>query len=138
MYKNLLNLEGINWWTLLGGLGLNLILTLLIATGGTLLAVGDATKDFYQNYGSAVMIAAVFLVCGMNGYIVGKIAEEQPVKHALWASLGAVAPLSFMAVPYLCQEPLRLMLALVAALGALNGGMLSVPKPHYRPPADKR
>ena len=134
MFRNLLNLEGINWWTLLGGLGLNFVIATGISITSAVLSEIETTKDFYQRYGLPLVVLAIFLACGFAGYIVAKIADDQPLKHAFWASLGAVAPLLFAAVLSMCQNPMLFMLAVVAAAGALNGGMLAIPRPRYRPP----
>ena len=134
MFKNLLNLEGINWWTLLGGLGLNFVIATIVSIGSIYLGANEATADFYQRYGPILLVLVIFLACGFAGYIVAKIADDQPLKHAFWASLGAVAPLVFGAVLSMCQNPMQFMLAVVAAAGALNGGMLAIPRPRYRLP----
>ena len=93
MFKQLLNFDGINWWTLLGGLGLNFVITVFTSIGGAYLAVNKSTAGFYTQFGPPLMIIWIFLACGLAGYIVGKIADDFPLKHAFWASLGAIVPL---------------------------------------------
>ena len=78
------------------------------------------------------MVLAMFLACVLAGFIIGKIADDVPLKHALISSLGAVAPLVLASIRGL--NPMLLMLALVAIAGNLNGGMLAMPRPKNRPP----
>lgn len=132
MLKHLFSLDSVNWWTLLGGLGLNFVLTLLASLGGAYFATNPATADFYGQMGAPLMILVIFLLCGVAGFVTGKIAGEYHVKHAFLASLGAAVPLLVGGV--LLFSPMQLMLAAVAVAGNMNGGMLSVPKPKYRRP----
>jgi len=132
MFDDLFNFRGINWWTLLGGLGLNYLISTALSFAGAFLAVNKATADFYLRYGAPLMVLAMFLACVLAGFIIGKIADDVPLKHALISSLGAVAPLVLASMRGL--NPMLLMLALVAIAGNLNGGMLAMPRPKNRPP----
>ena len=132
MLKYLFSFEGVNWWTLLGGLGLNFVLTLFASLGGAYLSTNPATADFYGQMGAPLMILVIFLLGGVAGFITGKIAGEHAVKHAFLGSLGAAVPFLIGAV--LLLSPMQLMLAAVAVAGNMNGGMLSVPKPKYTRP----
>jgi len=80
------------------------------------------------------MTLAIFIVCGLAGFVIAKIADDVPVKHSFLSSLGAFVPLVVMAV--LTLSPYTLMLGAVALAGGLNGGMLAVRRSHYhyRPP----
>lgn len=132
MFRDLFNFQGINWWTLLGGLGLNFVITTISSLSGAYLASNEATADFYQRFGAPLMVLIIFVACGLAGYITGKIADDVPLKHAVISSLGAIVP--FLVGAVLLLSPVQFMLAAVAAAGAMNGGMLSVPRPRRRPP----
>jgi hypothetical protein len=136
MFKYLLNFQGINWWVLLGGLGLNFILNLVTSLFATYLAVYPSTAEIFKAYGAPFMVILLFVVFVGAGFVVGKIADDEPVKHAFWASLGAAVP--FLVGAVLFVNPNQLMLAAVAVAGALNGGMLAIRKPRYTPPSQKR
>jgi len=129
MFKEMLNFRKINWWTLLGGLGLNFIITMLASTAGAYLASQEATRDAYQRHGPLLMMLGIFLVCGLAGFVIAKIADDVPIKHAFLSSLGAFVPLLVMGV--LTLAPMSLMFAVIAAAGNLNGGMLAVRRRHY-------
>lgn len=132
MFKYLFNFDGINWWTLLGGLGLNFVLTLFAAGAGAALASNPNISTFYSNFGPPLLLLVIFLLCGVAGFVIGKIAGENQVKHAFMSSLGAVAPLLASAV--LAMDVMLLLAALIAVAGNLNGGIMSVPKPKYSRP----
>jgi len=135
MFRDLLNFQGVNWWTLLGGLGLNFVITMLTSLFGAYLSSAESTSGFYQQAGPPLMVLIIFLGCGLAGFVVAKIADDVPLKHALWSSLGAVVPFIFGAV--LLFSPMQIMLAVVAVAGAFNGGIIGSPRPRYRPPRDR-
>jgi fucose 4-O-acetylase-like acetyltransferase len=136
MFRDLFNFRGINWWTLLGGLGFNVLIVIFVGLGGAYFGVTESTTEFYQRFGAPVIILVIFLACGLSGFITGKLADDVPVKHAFISSLGSAVPL--LALGVLALDPMVLMLALVAAAGNLNGGMLSMPRRRHYNPADKR
>ncbi len=136
MFRDMLNFKRINWWTFLGGAGLNLLISLFASFIGAYLAANEATSDFYMRFGPVLMVLAVFLACGLAGFIISKIADDVPLKHAFLSSLGAVIP--FFAAAVLSINPMLLMMAGVAVAGNLNGGMLGLPKPRYRSPDRER
>ncbi|MBC7234337.1 MAG: hypothetical protein H5T69_00730 [Chloroflexi bacterium] len=131
-FRDLFNFQGINWWTLLGGLGLNFVITAIASIFGAYLGSNEATAGFYQQYGAPLMVLVVFIACVGAGYITAKIADDVPTKHAFISSLGAVVPFIFVAV--LSFNPLLFMMAAVAAAGNLNGGMLAAPRRRHSGP----
>jgi len=130
MFKELLNFRGVNWWTLFGGIGLNFVITLFISLAGAYFATEGAMSEAYQQYGALLMTLAIFIGCGLAGFVIAKIADDVPVKHSFLSSLGAFVPLVVMAA--LTFSPYTLMLGAVAVAGGLNGGMLAVRRRHYR------
>ena len=134
MLKKMLNFDGINWWMLVGGVGLNFIISLVSSFLGAYWALSPATQDFYQRYGSALMILGIFLATGLAGYMISKMSHDVPLKHALFSSFGALVP--FFVAGLMSLNVMLLMLGLVAVAGNLNGGMLGLPKPHHFPERD--
>ncbi|MFO7918755.1 MAG: hypothetical protein R6V13_11835 [Anaerolineae bacterium] len=135
MFSDLFNFEGINWWTLLGGIGLNFIITMISSIGGAYLAQNKGTAEFYRNFGSPLMILVIFAGCIVAGFVTGKIADNVPVKHAFISSLGAVAPFLFLAITTF--NPIAFMMAAVAVAGNLNGGRLAIPRRRHAPPSNR-
>jgi len=135
MFRDLLNFQGVNWWTLLGGIGLNFVMTTFLSLFGTYLSVNEATAEVYARLGAPLMVLVIFGLTLLAGWVIGKIADDEPVKHALLSSLGALVPLGFAAV--MTFNPMLLMVAAIAVAGNLNGGMLSVPRRHRFPGDDR-
>jgi len=129
MLKELLNFRGINWWTLVAGMGLNFVITVFSSLAGAYFATNEATAESYQQHGAVLMMLVVFVVCLLAGFIIAKIADDVPVKHAFLSSLGAFVP--FLAMAVLTFTPMLLMLAAMSVAGGLNGGMLAVRRRHY-------
>ena len=126
MLRNLLSFDGINWWTLLGGLGLNFIISMGLSLTGTFLA-SAGEEGWYAQLGAPLMVLAMFLLGLAAGWLIAKIADNEPVKHAFLSALGAVVPLLFAAV--MSFNPIPFMMAAVALAGNLNGGLLAVRRP---------
>ncbi|MFH1086870.1 MAG: hypothetical protein V1772_14065, partial [Chloroflexota bacterium] len=126
MLNNLLNFQGVNWWTLLGGMGLNFVITIVFSIAGAYFGSNEATLNVYAQVGPPLLVLGVFLGCLLAGFITGKLADENPIKHAFLASLGAFVP--YVAVGVMSLNPMILMLAAVAVAGNLNGGILAQPR----------
>ena len=127
MLRHLLTFDRINWWVLLGGLGFNFIISIFSSLVGAYLSVAEDTVAFYSQYGPPLMLLAVFLACGLAGWIIGKISYEVPIRHAFLSSLGAAVPYLFFGV--IGFNPWLLILSIVAIAGNMNGAMLAMPKP---------
>jgi hypothetical protein len=124
MWRDLLNFNGVNWWTLLGGLGTNFIMSIGLSLAGTYLSVSLGEGSWYAQYGAPLMILVVFLLAIAAGWLIAKIADAEPVKHAFLSSLGAVVPL--LAAAVMSFNPIPFMMAAVALAGNMNGAMLAV------------
>ncbi len=135
MFKNLFNLEKINWWILLGGIALNLTIVLTVGLVNAYVANHEATAEAYRQFGGPILLLIIFLACGLAGYLVGKMADDEPVKYAFLSSLGAAVPMTVGA--FLFVNLSQLLLAIVAVLGGLNGGVLSLPRHRHSPPLKK-
>ncbi len=130
-FKDLFNLRGINWWMLVGGVGLNLCISLMTALVGTYLSVNEKTADFYMRYGSVLMMLVVFILCGLAGFLISHLSDDVPLKHAFLSSLGAFVP--FFIIGVMSFNIMLILVAIVAVAGAFNGGILGLPKRHSRP-----
>ena len=73
--SSLFNFQGVNWWVLLGGMGMNFIITMVYALLGAYLGSNEATADTYAQIGPPVMVLAIFLSCILAGFIAGKLAD---------------------------------------------------------------
>ena len=71
MWSELFNFTGINWWTLLGGIGLNFIITMVASLFGAYLQSSEATAEVYKQLGPPGMVVAVFACCLGAGWTIG-------------------------------------------------------------------
>lgn len=131
MFRDMFNFRRINWWTLIGGVGMNLFISLMVALLGTYLSLDENTADFYMQYGQPLMMLAVFLLCGLAGFLTSRLADDVPLKHAFLSSMGAFVP--FIVSGILTFNIVLIMVAIISVAGGLNGGFLGLPKRHYRP-----
>ncbi len=130
MLRHLFSFDRINWWTLLGGLGLNFVIATFSSLIGAYYASVEHTAEFYATYGPPLMVLGVFVTCGIAGWIIAKISDDVPIKHAFLSGLGAAVPYTAAAV--LSFNIGLLMFAVIALAGNMNGGMLAMPRPRTR------
>jgi hypothetical protein len=131
MLRDLLNFQRINWWVLIAAVGLNFMVSVMSALVGAYLASSPSTEAFYGQYGQPLMLVAILLFCGLLGFVIARIADDVPIKHAILGSLGAVVPFVSMAI--LSLNVMLLMLGIVAIAANLNGAVLGLPRRHSFP-----
>ena len=100
--------------------------SLIVALAGTYFAQHETYGAAYEAYGQPVVMLAIFLLCGVAGFGIAKIADSLPLKHALLSSMGAAVPM--LAAFVLGPNVIVLMMAIVAVAGNLNGAMLAAPR----------
>jgi len=128
MFRDMLNFKGINWWTMVGGLGTFFISSMGLSLLGTYFATTSGENGWYPQFGAPLMVLLAFVIGGLAGWLIAKIADDEPMKHAMFSSLGAVVPLIAAAVMTINVVPF--MMAAVMFAGSLNGAMLSMRRRH--------
>ena len=128
MFRDLFNFKGINWWTLLGGLGSFFMSSMALSILGSYLSGRLGEQGWYAQLGAPLMVLLAFLLGIIVGWVIAKIADDEPMKHAFISSLGAVAPLTIAAV--LTLNVIPFMMAAVMLAGGMNGAMLSMRRRH--------
>lgn len=111
------DLGGLNFWVLASGNGLNLVITMGVGLGAAWLATnGQYTAQ------TILLMMGSFLGPLLVAFICGRMERERFETYALATLPGALIPVVFA----ILSNPLPgLMVAVVALLGALNGGRLA-------------
>lgn len=122
MLRYLFSLDRVNLWVLLGGAGLNLLIALSSSLVSAYFALAGDERGPLQPLLPPLMLLGVFLACGLAGWIIAKISEDVPLRHAFLAALGAAVPYTYFGLTWL--NPWLLILGLVAVAGNVNGALL--------------
>jgi hypothetical protein len=116
--KRLINTSDLNWWLVLGGIGCDLILMVIVTwVGASLLRQGEAMVTASQ----VVLLLGSFLATFFTALLTGWIGQGNSTTYGLISSAGAVL-IVLIAVPF---GILTLLLVVTAVAGALNGGLIS-------------
>jgi hypothetical protein len=122
-WKRTIDPTGLNWWTVVSGMGMNFVLTsffflgLIAITGGSDLPEGSAAPAMYT---LALSIGA-FLIPLITAYVCGAISGERYMTYAFYALVGYL----ILAVPSVFYAGMfGFLLILLGVLGAFNGAML--------------
>jgi hypothetical protein len=116
--KQLFSPSGLNWWTVVSGMGLNFILTSFLFLGVTALAAQGVSEIVY----TLAMSAGAFLVPFVSAYLCGRMSDERFLTYGFYTLLGFL----ILAVPGAFYAPMLGLLTVgFGILGALNGATLA-------------
>ncbi|MCJ7736686.1 MAG: hypothetical protein MUQ10_05145 [Anaerolineae bacterium] len=124
--KRLVNLENLNWWLVLSGIGCNIILTSGVALLVNALGMQSETST-QGTMGTLVMMLGTFAATLITGFICGRMAQENETSYGVICCIG-VAVIIVITIP---PSIFTVMMLFIALAGGLNGGMLSVRRPRH-------
>jgi len=121
-FKQLFNLNGINFWYLASAIALNLFWTL----GTGLIVTYAFMEQVQENPGTfqVILLAASFIGPFLIAWLIGRMAGDyRGPTYGFFGSLGSAGVLLVVALP---SGVTGLMLIVAAIAGGLNGGMYSM------------
>jgi hypothetical protein len=126
--KRVFDPEGLNWWTIVSGMGMNFVLTSLlflvliaVSSGSGPAEEGTPTGALPPGLLTLAMSVGGFLIPLLTAYVCGRISGERYMTYAFYPLVGYL----ILAVPgVLYAGMFGLLLVLFGVLGAFNGAML--------------
>jgi len=117
-WKRILEPQGLNWWTIVSGMGMNFLLMVFLSLGLMMFATEETS--------SAVFITIVslgsFLIPLLTAYICGRISDERYMAYAIYPLAGFMV----LAVPGVVTVGLSGLLVIgFGVMGAINGANLA-------------
>ena len=128
--QGMFNPEGLNWWTVVSGMGMNFVLTsmffiaLIAFTGGASTGEEGAppTSGLPPALYTLAMSIGAFLIPLLTAYVCGRVSGERYMTYAFYPLIGYM----ILAVPgVLYAGVFGLLLVLFGVLGAFNGATLA-------------
>jgi len=117
--------QGLNWWTVVSGMGMNFVLTILLF----LLLAYAATVGIHEIAYTTIMSLGGFAIPLLTAYVCGRIAEERFLSYAFYPLVGYL----ILAVPGIVLVGMFGMLMVIfGVLGAFNGANLAARRAHKR------
>ena len=115
--KRVLNTEGLNWWTVVSGIGLNFVFTAFLFLTMTAFSEQGFPPWLY----TILMCAGAFLIPMITAYVCGRLADERYLTYALYPLAGFL----IVTVPgILFAGVFGALIAAFGVLGAFNGANL--------------
>ena len=117
-WKGAFSPSGLNWWTVVSGIGMNFLLTAFLFLGVTTLTAQGASEVVF----TLTMCAGAFVIPLLTAYVCGRLSDERYLAYGFYSLVGFL----ILAVPGVLYARLFGLLTLgFGILGALNGAMLA-------------
>ena len=132
-WERLFNPQGINWWIIVSGIGLNFLLTLFMMFGITYATTQEAAPAVY----TTMMSVGGFVIPLLTAYVCGRIGDERFLAYGFYPLVGYL----ILAVPGIPTGGIfGVLMVVFGVLGAFNGAMLAARRAnrrrHYTGPDD--
>jgi drug/metabolite transporter (DMT)-like permease len=111
--------QGLNWWIIVSGIGLNFVLMAFLMLG----VIYAAESELSAALVTTVMSLGGFLIPLFTAYLCGRMGDERFLAYAFYPLVGYLIPIVFS----VAGGDILGVLLMVAfgGLGALNGGNLA-------------
>ncbi len=117
--------QGLNWWTIVSGIGMNFVLTALLFLGLTYAAANEIGEMTY----TLLMAGGGFFIPLSTAYVCGRIGDERFLAYAFYPLIGYL----ILAVPgILSAGVFGLLMVAFGILGAFNGANLAARRARKR------
>jgi hypothetical protein len=111
--------QGLNWWTIVSGMGMNFVLTAFLLLGLATLTAGEGGAG--EVVVSLTLSLGAFLIPLLTAYVCGRISGERFLAYGFYPLVG----FAVLAVPSALSSLMFSVLMLgFGALGAFNGANL--------------
>jgi hypothetical protein len=117
-WEEMFNPQGLNWWLIVSGIGLNFVLMTFLM----LVVIYAAQNEFNPNLITIVMSLGGFLIPLLTAYVCGRLGDERFLTYAFYPLIGYLVPVLF---GILSSGVFGLLMVLFGVLGAFNGGTLA-------------
>ena len=115
--KRVMNTEGLNWWTVVSGIGLNFVFTAFLFLTMTAFSEQGLAPWLY----TVTMCVGAFLIPLITAYVCGRLADERYLTYALYPLVGFL----ILTVPgILFAGVFGALITAFGVLGAFNGANL--------------
>jgi hypothetical protein len=116
--KRLFNPEGLNWWTIVAGIGMNFVLTSFLMVG----VASFAAQGLSEIVSTLVVAGGAFLIPLLTAFISGRIMDERFLAYGMYPLAGF---LIVAVAGVLSTGVFGLLFIGFGAMGALNGATLA-------------
>lgn len=117
-FRKIMNTEGLNWWMVASGIGMNFVLTVTLLLAATVF-VTEETNEIVSSLSISV---GAFSIPLLTAYVCGRVADERYLTYALYSLIGFLV----LTVPGIIYSGMFAFLVVgFGILGAINGASLA-------------
>ena len=117
-WKRALEPQGLNWWTIVSGMGMNFLLMVFLSFSLMTFTTEETSPAVFIT----VMSLGSFLIPLLTAYICGRISDERYMTYAIYSLAGFM----ILAVPGVVMAGLSGLLVVgFGVMGAINGANLA-------------
>jgi len=117
-WEQMFNPQGLNWWLVVSGIGLNFVLMTFLVLGvvyATETGIGPAWSTLAMSVGG-------FLIPLLTAYVCGRMGDERFLAYAFYPLIGYMMPVVFGMTS---AGVFGILMAVFGVLGAFNGGNMA-------------
>jgi hypothetical protein len=124
-FDRIFNPQGLNWWIVVSGIGMNFLLMTFLMLG----VVYGAENALSPALVTTIMSLGGFLIPLFTAYVCGRMGEERFMGYAFYPLIGYLMPLVFGIAS---AGLLGILMAVFGVLGAFNGASLAARRANRR------
>jgi hypothetical protein len=131
-FDRIFNPQGLNWWLVVSGIGLNFVLMTFLVIG----VIYAAENGVNPAWTTAAMSIGGFLIPLLTAYVCGRMGDERFLAYAFYPLVGYLMPVLFGLTS---AGVFGLLMVVFGVLGAFNGGNMAARRANRRlhaPPKD--
>ena len=131
-FDRIFNPQGLNWWLVVSGIGLNFVLMTFLVIG----VIYAAENGVNPAWTTAAMSIGGFLIPLLTAYVCGRMGDERFLAYAFYPLVGYLMPVLFGLTS---AGVFGLLMIVFGVLGAFNGGNMAARRANRRlhaPPKD--
>ena len=129
-FDRIFNPQGLNWWIVVSGIGMNFVLMTFLVLG----VVYAAQNELSPTLITAIMSLGGFLIPLLTAYVCGRMGDERFLAYAFYPLIGYLMPVLFGMTS---AGVFGLLMVVFGVLGAFNGGNIAARRAnrrrHYTP-----
>jgi len=117
-FDRIFNPQGLNWWIVVSGIGMNFVLMTFLVLG----VVYAAQTGINPTLFTTAMSLGGFLVPLLTAYVCGRMGDERFLAYAFYPLIGYMMPVLFGMTS---AGVFGLLMVVFGVLGAFNGGHMA-------------
>jgi hypothetical protein len=124
-FDRIFNPQGLNWWIVVSGIGMNFLLMTFLTLG----VIYAAEKEISPALFTTVMSLGGFLLPLLTAYVCGRMGEERFMAYGFYPLIGYLIPVLFGAAS---AGVFGILMVVFGVLGAFNGANLAARRANRR------